>query len=96
MMTSLATEIPPQLAVADYLAQGGYFLWLELPPGVDALALHQRARACAVSTAPGLLFSADHCFTHHLRLNVGHPGDTRFDGAIRTLGRLAADLQSGR
>ena len=80
MMTSLATAIPPQLALADYLAQGGYdrhlrrlrealaaqrthalklverhfpagtrvtrpeggyFLWLELPPQVDALALHQ-------------------------------------------------------
>jgi DNA-binding transcriptional MocR family regulator len=135
MMTSLATAIPPQLAVADYLAQGGYdrhlrrlrealatqqahalklverhfpagtrvtrpeggyFIWLELPPEVDALALHQRARACAISTAPGVLFSADHRFTHHLRLNVGHPGDARFDGAVRTLGRLAADLQSGR
>ena len=130
MMTSLATAIPPQLALADYLAQGGYdrhlrrlrealaaqrthalklverhfpagtrvtrpeggyFLWLELPPQVDALALHQRARAASISTAPGVLFSADHRFTHHLRLNVGHPGDARFDDAIRTLGRLAGE-----
>ncbi len=30
--------------------------------------------------------------THHLRLNVGHPGDGRIDGAIRTLGDLAAAL----
>ena len=73
--------------------EGGYFLWLELPPEVDALALHQRARACAISTAPGVLFSADHRFTHHLRLNVGHPGDARFDGAIKLLGKLAVDLQ---
>jgi DNA-binding transcriptional MocR family regulator len=135
MMTSLATAIPPQLAVADYLAQGGYdrhlrrlrealaaqqahalklverhfpagtrvtrpeggyFLWLELPPEVDALALHQRGRACAISTAPGVLFSADHRFIHHMRLNVGHPGDARFDGAIKTLGRLAVDLMASR
>lgn len=134
MMTSLATAIPPQLALADYLAQGGYdrhlrrlrealaaqrthalklverhfpagtrvtrpeggyFLWLELPPQVDALALHQRARAASISTAPGVLFSADHRFTHHLRLNVGHPGDARFDDAIRTLGRLAVALGPG-
>jgi DNA-binding transcriptional MocR family regulator len=132
MMTSLATAIPSQLALADYLAQGGYdrhlrrlrealaaqrvhalnlverhfpagtrvtrpeggyFLWLELPPEVDALALHQRAKACSISTAPGVLFSADHRFTHHLRLNVGHPGDARFDGAIKLLGKLAVDLQ---
>ncbi|WP_342131254.1 aminotransferase-like domain-containing protein [Hydrogenophaga sp. OTU3427] len=134
MMTSLATAIPPQLAVVDYLAQGGYdrhlrrlrealatqqrhawrlverhfpagtrvtrpeggyFIWLELPPAVDALALHHRARACSISTAPGVLFSADHRFTHHLRLNVGHPGDARFDPAMRQLGRMAVDMQAG-
>ena len=56
--------------------------------------LHQRARAESISTAPGVLFSADQRFTHHLRLNVGHPGDARFDGAIKTLGQLALDLQA--
>jgi DNA-binding transcriptional MocR family regulator len=134
MMTSLATAIPPQLAVADYLAQGGhdrhlrrlrqalaaqqthalqlveqhfpqgtrvtrpeggYFIWLELPASVNALALHHLARAQAISIAPGVLFSADHRFTHHLRLNVGHPGDVRFDGAVKQLGRLAAGLHAG-
>jgi DNA-binding transcriptional MocR family regulator len=128
MMSSLATALPPQLALAAYLAQGGYdrhlrglrealaaqqqralrlverhfptgtrvtrplggyFLWLELPPTVDALALHHRARESGISTAPGVLFSADRRFTHHLRLNVGHPGDSRFDGALRRLGELA-------
>ena len=68
---------------------GGYFLWLELPPTVNALALHHRARARNISTAPGVLFSADRRFTHHLRLNVGHPGDPRFDAALRLLGELA-------
>ena len=61
-----------------------------------ALALHQRASACAISTAPGVLFSADHRFTHHLRLNVGHPGDARFDGAIQTLGQLAGNWVASR
>ena len=23
---------------------GGYFLWMELPPGVDSVALHRRGR----------------------------------------------------
>ncbi|MCA0176870.1 MAG: PLP-dependent aminotransferase family protein [Proteobacteria bacterium] len=129
MMSTLATSLPPQLAIADYLAQGGYdrhlrqlraalateqqrarrvierhfpsgtrvtqpaggyFLWLELPPHVDALALHHRAMAQGISTAPGVLFSADRRFTHHLRLNVGHPGDTRVDAALRLLGEWAA------
>lgn len=130
-MSSLATSLPPQRAIADYLDQGGYdrhlrrlrdalaneqqrvrrlvlkhfpartrvtqprggyFLWLELPPAIDALALHHRAMAQGISTAPGVLFSADRRFTHHLRLNAGHPEDPRIDGAIRTLGELAAAL----
>ena len=129
MMSTLATALPPQLAIADYLAQGGYdrhlrqlraalaaeqqralrlierhfpagtrftrpaggyFLWLELPASVDALALHHTAMALGISTAPGVLFSADRRFRHHLRLNVGHPGDARVDDALRRLGDLAS------
>ncbi|MDF3822734.1 PLP-dependent aminotransferase family protein [Leptospira sp. 96542] len=131
MSTTLATALPPQLALADYLAQGaydrhlrrlrealadqrqralglierhfpggtrvtrpqgGYFLWLELPPPVDGLELHRRARERSISTAPGVLFSADRRFTHHLRLNVGHPDDPRVDAALRQLGELAHEL----
>ncbi|GAA4341443.1 GntR family transcriptional regulator MpaR [Variovorax defluvii] len=131
MMTSLGTSMPSQLAIAEYLVQGGYdrhlrnlrgalsaeqhrarrmvehsfpagtrvtlpaggyFLWLELPPHVDALELHRRAMAAGISTAPGVLFSADRRFVHHLRLNVGHPCDPRVDPALRTLGRIASAL----
>lgn len=131
MMSSLATALPPQLAIADYLAHGGYdrhlrhlraalaaeqqrarrvierhfppgtritrpaggyFLWLALPQQVDALQLHQQAMARGISTAPGVLFSADRRFVHHLRLNVGHPGDERVDPALRTLGELATAM----
>ena len=130
-MGSLATALPPQLALAEFLAQGGfdrhlrslrqtlsdqreqarrlvarhfpagtrvtrptggYFLWVELPAAVDALALYQRALADGISTAPGLLFSGDGRFTHHLRLNVGHPGDARFAPAVQRVGEIAATL----
>lgn len=128
MMTSLASPIPPQLAIAEYLVQGGlerhlrnlrdalrtqhaearvlieqffpkgtrmtepqggYFVWLELPPGVDALQMHHQAMAQSISTAPGVLFSADRRFTRHLRLNVGHPIDQRIRAALKWLGALA-------
>ena len=128
-MTSLATAVPSQLAIAEYLAQGGfdrhlrqlrrqlaaqqmamrasieahfpvgtrvsrpqggYFLWLELPDGGDALALHRQALAHGISTAPGPLFNADRRLRRGLRLNFGHaPSDGRIEGALETLGRLA-------
>jgi DNA-binding transcriptional MocR family regulator len=138
MMNTLATSLPPQLAIADYLAaggydrhlrglrealsrhrqralrlierhfragtrvtrpEGGYFLWVELPESVDTLALHREALTLhGLSTAPGVLFSADQRFTHHLRLNVSaaDDGNQRFDDALRLLGRLAADPASAR
>ena len=69
---------------------GGYFLWVELPPGIDTLALQQAALAHDISLAPGALFSAREDFSHCLRINYGHPDDPRVLPAIATLGALIA------
>jgi DNA-binding transcriptional MocR family regulator len=127
IISSLATTIPAQAALARYLAsghyerhlralrrelarrqqsfvtamarhlpgavrwtrpEGGYLLWVEMPPGVDAIELHRAALALGISIAPGPIFSARQDFRHSIRLNYGHPWTTRVDGALRTLGRL--------
>ncbi|KIN91693.1 aminotransferase class I and II family protein [Thauera sp. SWB20] len=129
LSTSLATTVPVQIAVAEYLKQGaydkhlrqlrrrlaaqeaqfvdaverhfpagtrlarpqgGYFLWVELPPRVDTLALHRRALDKGISIAPGPIFSAKREFDHHLRLNFGHPGTDRQRAAITLLGQMLA------
>lgn len=130
LATSLATAVPIQAALADYLKhgaydkhlrqlrrqlaeqeaglvaaverhfpegtrmarpQGGYFLWLELPAGVDTLLLHRQALAAGISIAPGPIFSAKREFGRYLRLNFGHPDTERREGAMATLGRLIAE-----
>ncbi|MBK1615550.1 GntR family transcriptional regulator [Rubrivivax gelatinosus] len=73
--------------------EGGYFLWVELPPPADALQLQRLAAAHDISLAPGHLFSADRRFARCLRLNYGNPGDARVEEAVRTLGRLVAQLR---
>lgn len=127
-MSSLATALPAQLAIGEYLIQGGYdrhlrhlrdklasqqrtamalidrhfpkgtrmtqprggyFLWLELPVHIDTLKLHKLAMAQSISTAPGVLFSADQRFSNHLRLNIGHPIDAKVQAALKILGSLA-------
>jgi DNA-binding transcriptional MocR family regulator len=72
--------------------EGGYFLWAELPPGIDALRLHALALAQNISIAPGPLFSGDRRFTHHVRLNYGHPRAQELEPAIRTLGQLVTRI----
>ena len=70
--------------------EGGYFLWVELPEGCDALRIHRQALAQGISVAPGPIFSASHAFTNCLRLNYGHAWNARTEQALATLGQIAA------
>jgi DNA-binding transcriptional MocR family regulator len=129
LSTSIATSVPAQEGIAEFLRQGGYdrhlrrlrrtfeasqarvrtaierafpqgtrisepeggyFLWVELPPRCDALDLHASALREGISIAPGPMFSATGDFANALRINCGHPWDEKIAAAIRRLGRLAA------
>jgi DNA-binding transcriptional MocR family regulator len=72
--------------------RGGFLLWVEMPPGKNALELHDRALARGISVAPGPIFSAKQRFTSCLRLSCGWPWSARVEGAIKTLGTLATEL----
>jgi DNA-binding transcriptional MocR family regulator len=132
---SVATATLPQMAIADFLENGGYerhlrrlrralqeqvgrvsdsvaehfpagtrisrprgafLLWVEMPPGKSALVLHDRALARGISIAPGPIFSAKQRFSSCLRLSCGWPWSPRIEGAIKTLGKLARDLDGTR
>ena len=68
---------------------GGYFLWVEMPNSVDALALHRKAMEAGISIAPGPMFSASHGFSSCIRINCGHPPTTRVESALQKVGRSA-------
>ncbi len=126
-MTTIATCVPAQDAIADYLRQarynhhlrrvrrelarqrraleqalakhfprdtrwtrplGGYFMWVQLPSGVDALTVHRRAAEVDISIAPGPIFSASGGFENCIRLNFGHRWTDRMEQAVATLGRI--------
>jgi DNA-binding transcriptional MocR family regulator len=74
---------------------GGYFLWVELPGGVDAIELHARALEHGISVAPGPIFSARKDRTSAIRLNYGHPWTSRLEAAMETIGRLVGKLARG-
>jgi DNA-binding transcriptional MocR family regulator len=69
---------------------GGYFLWIEMPEGVNALEIHRQALSLGISVAPGPMFSAHRGFTNCLRVNYGHAWDARAEAALTTLGRLVS------
>lgn len=87
MANAIAREFPAGTRVTR--PQGGFFLWIEMPAAVDALALHRQALARGISVAPGPIFSASGQFGNALRLNYGHPWDDAKADAIRALGEMA-------
>jgi DNA-binding transcriptional MocR family regulator len=69
--------------------QGGFLLWVEMPPTVDAVRLADDALAAGISVAPGPIFSARGGYRNCLRLSCGAPWTPQLDRAMETLGRLA-------
>ena len=72
--------------------QGGYVLWVELAGGVDAMRLYARALEHGITVGPGHMFSARGSWTHCIRLNYSYPWTPATEDALRTLGRLVAEL----
>lgn len=85
---AIATQFPDGTRVSA--PRGGFVLWVELPPGVDALALHEQALRRRIVIAPGPLFSARQRFTNFIRISAGMPWSDRVADGIKTLARLVA------
>ena len=87
MLAAVRAYFPPGTEV--YTPRGGYFLWLELPPHVDAMRLFGDAMENGVSLAPGPIFSMTGAFHRYVRLNYGRPWTPAVEDAMQTIGTLA-------
>ncbi|HTO97100.1 MAG TPA: PLP-dependent aminotransferase family protein [Myxococcales bacterium] len=76
--------------------EGGGVLWVEMPEGISALALHDRALEAGIAIAPGPIFSARGGYENCIRLSGGVLWSPRLEAAVATLGRLAAELLDPR
>jgi DNA-binding transcriptional MocR family regulator len=93
MMAALARYFPEGTRASR--PQGGYFLWVQLPKGADALRVYHAALAQRISVAPGPIFSPRGGFRDCLRLNYGHPWDETAENAMRLLGEIVTrDIQA--
>ncbi|MFA0502372.1 PLP-dependent aminotransferase family protein, partial [Vibrio sp. 10N.222.46.A1] len=88
----LESSLPTSALI--HKSQGGYFLWIELPHSVCVERLYERALENNISVAPGIIFSSDKKFSHHIRLNCSYACDDKIAEAIRTLGSLIQTMES--
>ncbi|CAN5872504.1 PLP-dependent aminotransferase family protein [soil metagenome] len=73
---------------------GGFYVWLTLPAGLDAKAMLPRAVTARVAYVPGTAFYADGLGSRHLRLSYCYPSPERIrEGVRRFAGVLAAELE---
>ncbi len=90
MAQAIARAFPTGTRVTRPAA--GFVLWVELPSGVDALALYDTALRAGISVAPGPVFSPAGGYRSHVRLTAARWGE-REEAAVRTLGDLVTKLQ---
>jgi DNA-binding transcriptional MocR family regulator len=87
-------------AVAEYFPEdtrltrpaGGFVLWVELPPRVDALELFRRAREERISIAPGPMFTTTKRYRNCIRVGCGYPWNAKMEMGFVRLGQLARAL----
>jgi len=83
---AIATQFPEGTRVS--MPRGGFVLWIELPPGIDALAVYEQALRRRIVIAPGPLFSARQRFANCIRISAGTPWSDRVADGIKTLARI--------
>jgi DNA-binding transcriptional MocR family regulator len=71
--------------------QGGFVLWLELPPGIDTFELYHRAMRHGISIAPGRMFTLQEQYRNCLRLSYGLVWEPRMEKALQKLGKLVRE-----
>lgn len=90
MLNALEAHMPP--GVTWSRPEGGMFVWLTLPPGLDGGDLLRRSLdSVKVAFVPGGAFHADGTGRNTLRLSFSNSDESRIGEGIRRLGQLLRD-----
>jgi DNA-binding transcriptional MocR family regulator len=74
--------------------RGGFYVWLTLPPGLDAKAMLPRAVTARVAFVPGTAFFADGFGSQSMRLSYCYPTPERIrEGVRRLTGVIEEELE---
>ena len=83
MLESLEERMPPGTTWSE--PDGGFFVWLEFPEGIDAEELLPDAIDAGVTYLPGSFFYADDGGTRNARISFSHVSPAEIDEGIEAL-----------
>ena len=89
MFAGLTDHMPP--GTTWTVPNGGFFVWVTLPEGLDSQALLARAVSERVAYVPGTAFYADGFGSRNMRLSYCFPTAERIYEGTRRLGKVIAD-----
>jgi DNA-binding transcriptional MocR family regulator len=92
-MIGALTDMMPA-TVRWNVPDGGFYVWLTLPPGVNAKAMLPRAVTARVAYVPGTAFFADGFGSSSMRLSYCYPTPERIrEGVRRLAGVVEAEME---
>ena len=94
MMSALERFMSPSATWTK--PEGGFFSWLRLPEGIDAIGLAQRALESGVAVVPGDPFFPDGRGSNNVRLSFSRVDDELIDEGIQRLAALITSEDKGR
>lgn len=94
MMSALERFMSPSATWTK--PEGGFFSWLRLPEGIDAIGLAQRALKSGVAVVPGDPFFPDGRGSNNVRLSFSRVDDELIDEGIQRLAALITSEDKGR
>jgi len=86
MVDTLKEEMPP--GVEWTVPEGGFFVWLSLPEGMDAVAIQPEVAAHGVDYMPGTVFFADGQGRRNIRLAFSYMDEDAIRRGVRILGGI--------
>ena len=74
------------------MPQGGFMLWVELPPQCSGMDVFHRALEQKILIIPGIICANSQHFKHHIRISCGYPFTPEIEQGIAELGRIIQNL----
>lgn len=89
MLMALRQHMPPGCTWTT--PEGGFYVWMSTPEGVDAKAMLPRAITARVAYASGTGFYADQLGSRQMRLSFCYPTPDRIVEGVRRLANVLSD-----
>jgi len=94
MISALEEMLP---AASWNVPDGGFYVWVKLPEGLDAKSMLPRAVTARVAYVPGTAFYYDGSGADHMRLSFCYPTPERIrEGVRRLAGVITAEMETVR